>query len=72
MWSYIFNHQLKVSLEIKTEFFSIKVDWRSNDMVYVLYAGDPAKGVVVDMGSKGSGKDQESSHLGELRECAGH
>lgn len=36
-------------------------------MGYLLYAGDPAEGVILGMGSRGGGKDSSSSYLGELR-----
>lgn len=67
VWTYILKHQLRISLEKNPQFYSIKEDWSSQGMGYMLYAGDLADGVVVGMGSRGEGNEPASSYLGELR-----
>lgn len=67
VWGYVLDKQLRISLKKNSEFFSIKVDGSGKGMGYILYVEDPTEGAVVGLRSKGSGDENASSYLGELR-----
>lgn len=55
-----------LSLDSEVKVYNLKVDWSKKGFGYILYAGNPEEGVLVELNSEGSLEDT-NSFLGELR-----